>query len=82
MERGALRRKFLEEGWEGLLSPYVREVRACGLHKTHTIWWDGDEVMGEIREYDNPGLGGYQLIVCQLREGDTLWYDPMTQPVQ
>jgi hypothetical protein len=82
MERDALRRKFLEEGWRDLLSPYLREERPCGLHKTHTVWWDGENVMGEIREYDNPGRGGYQLIVCQLREREIMWFDPMTQPLQ
>ncbi|HUA83479.1 MAG TPA: hypothetical protein VMB85_06430 [Bryobacteraceae bacterium] len=82
MERSAIRRKFLEEGWEDRLNAlYKPDPRPYGDHKTHTVWWDGDDVMGEIREYDNPGKGGYQLIVCQFREGEILWYDPMTNPL-
>jgi len=80
MNRDDLRRKYLDEGWPQRLSGRQCVPRQVSQYKTHTIWWDGEHVLAEIREYQNPGEGGYRLIVCQLRDGDILWYDPMANP--
>ncbi len=50
------------------------EVREYGAHKTVTKWWDASDLIAEIREYDNPSEGGHQLVVCQLQDGDTMYY--------
>lgn len=71
-----LRQKYLDGGWPERLRQYHCEERKYGNHKTCKTWWDGVDLMAEVREYGNPGEGGQQVVVCQLREGDIMWFVP------
>ena len=63
-----------QEGWTGKLSQYRLEERKCGNHKTVKTWWNGIDLMAQLRVYQNPGQGGEQTVVCLLRDGSVMYY--------